>query len=84
MHTFKKNFFKTYKMLKISAETFPENYIYNITDKAKRLWLRNKDIGEKLGVENIYDLIDKEIKGKFETRNPTNEQIIEYKKHGQN
>ena len=71
-------------MLKISAETFPENYIYNITDKEKRLWLRNKDIGEKLGVENIYDLIDKEIKGKFETRNPTNEQIIEYKKHGQN
>ena len=69
-------------MLKISAETFPENYIYNITDKEKRLWLRNKDIGEKLGVENIYDLIDKEIKGKFETRNPTNEQIIEYKKHG--
>ena len=69
-------------MLKISAETFPENYIYNITDKEKRLWLRNKDIGEKLGVENIYDLIDKEIKGKFETRNPTNEQIIECKKHG--
>ena len=30
----------------------------------------------------IYDLIDKEIKGKFETRNPTNEQIREYKRHG--
>ena len=33
-------------------------------------------------VENIYNLIDKEIKGRFETRNPTNEQIIEYKGHG--
>ena len=27
----------------------------------------NKDIGEKLNVENIYDLIDKEIKDKFKT-----------------
>ena len=32
------------------------------------LWLRNKDIGEKLSVENICDLIDKEIKGRFETK----------------
>ena len=45
------------------------------------LWLRNKDIGEKFGVENIYDLIDKEIKGRFETRNPTDEQIKKYKRH---
>ena len=35
------------------------------------LWLRNKDVGEKVGVENIYDLIDKEIEGKFKTKNPT-------------
>ena len=46
------------------------------------LWLRNKDIGEKVGVENIYNLVQKEIKGRFETRNPTNEQIREYKRHG--
>ena len=46
------------------------------------LWLRNKDIEEKLGVENIYGLIDKEINGRSETRNPTNEQIREYKTHG--
>ena len=26
------------------------------------LWLRNKDMKEKLGVEKIYYLIDKEIK----------------------
>ena len=44
------------------------------------MWLRNKGIGEKSGVEN--DMIDKEIKGKFETRNPTNEQIRKYKRHG--
>ena len=48
-------------------------------DKEKKLWLRKKDIKERLGVENIYDLIDKEIKSKFETKNPTNEQIREFK-----
>ena len=46
------------------------------------LWLRNKDIGVKLGVKNIYDLIDKKIKVRFETKNPTDEQIGEYKRHG--
>ena len=46
------------------------------------LWLINKDIGEKLGVENIYDLIDKEIKGRFKTRNPTDGQSREYKRYG--
>ena len=47
------------------------------------LWLRNKDIGEikLLGVQNIYDLIDEEIKDKFETKNPTDEQNREYERH---
>ena len=62
-------------MLKINAETYAKNCIHNIIDKYKWPWLRNKDIGEKVGVENIYDLIDKETKTKFQTRNPTNEQI---------
>ena len=42
------------------------------------LWLRKKDIGKKIGVEKIYDLIHKKIKGRFETRNPINEQIREW------
>ena len=45
----------------------------------KKFMAYKKDIGEKLGFENIYDLIGKERKGKFETKNPTNEQIREYK-----
>ena len=40
------------------------------------------DIQERLNVENIYDLVDKKIKGRFEARNPTKEQISKYKKHG--
>ena len=35
------------------------------------LWLRNKGIGEKVGVKSIYDLSDKETKGRLETINPT-------------
>ena len=69
-------------MIKISAETFAKSCAHNILDKEKKLWLRNKNIGKKLEVENIYNLIDKEIKDKFETTNPTKQQIREYKRHG--
>ena len=48
-------------MIKTSAKIFAENCIQNIIDK-KILWLRIKDIGEKLGVENIYDLLIKKLK----------------------
>ena len=82
MRKLKKNFLKKYKMVNISAQTYAENCIHNIIDKEKMLWLRNKHIGEKLVVENIYDLIDKEIKGKFETRKSTSEKIREYKRYG--
>ena len=58
-------------MVKISAETFAKNCFYNLIDKEKNSWLENKDIKERLGVQNIYDLVHKEIKGKFETKNPT-------------
>ena len=53
-------------------------------DKEKQLWLRNKVIGEKVDVEKIYDSIDKEIKGKFKTKNPINEKIKKYKKNHHN
>ena len=52
-------------MIKIRAERFAKNYVYNITEK-----------------EKIYDLIDKEIKGTFKTKNPTKQHIKKYKGHG--
>ena len=58
-------------MVDISIENYQNGRVYNIMDKGKTLWLRNKDIGKKLGVENIYDLIDKEIKDKIGTNNLT-------------
>ena len=62
-------------MVEISNETFAENCIHTITQlrkcKETILWIRIKDIGRKLDVENIFDLVDKEIKDKFETNYPT-------------
>ena len=49
-------------MVHISAKTFAENHIFTITQLKKRkegLRLRIKDIGEKLDVKNIFDLVDK-------------------------
>ena len=46
------------------------------------MWLRNKDKGAKLDVENICDLIDKKIKDRFKITNPTKQLIREYKSYG--
>ena len=63
MHIF---LFCMYKMVKISAETFAKNCIPTIKQLRKGkepvLWIRIKDIGKKLDVKNIGDLVYKEIK----------------------
>ena len=46
------------------------------------LWINAIDVQKKLNVINIHDLVDKEIKGKFKTNNPTDEQIKKDKRHG--
>ena len=38
-----------------------------------------KDVGSGIGVKNISDLVLKEIHGICETKNPTKEQVNEYK-----
>ena len=62
-------------MVEYSAETFAENCIHTIKQLIKGkepiLWTRIKDIRRKLDVKNVFDLIDQEIKGKFETNYPT-------------
>ena len=52
----------------IDLEISHEEFKTIVKDKEKKLWLRNKDKEEILDVGNIYDLIDKETKGKFETK----------------
>ena len=39
-------FFSMYKMFKTSADTFGKNCVYNIIERVKKLWLKNKDIGK--------------------------------------
>ena len=72
-------------MVDNSAETFDKNCIHIIKQLRKRkeliLWLRINDIGRELDVKNIFDLVDKEIKGKFETNYLTEQQIRKYKRH---
>ena len=73
-------------MVDISAETFAKNCIHTIIQlkrsKEATLWLRIKHIRRELDVKNIFDLVDKEIKGKFATTYPTEQQIRKYKRHG--
>ena len=73
-------------MFEITPETFAKNCVHTIkvnkTDNKSVLWIKMIDIQKKLDVKNIHDLVDKQIKSKFKTNNPTNEQIKKYKKHG--
>ena len=73
-------------MVNINAEIFAKNCIHTIKQlrksKEQILWIRIKDIGRKLDVKNIFYLVDKESKGKFNTNNPTKQQIKKYKRHG--
>ena len=88
MHKIRKNiyFFIIYKMFEIIAETLAKNCVHiikvNKTVNKSVLWIKMIDIQKNLDVKNIHDLVDKEIKGKFKTNNPTKEQIEKYKKHG--
>ena len=72
-------------MVFITAEVLAENCICTIRRQKKGkesvLRIRIKDLGEKLNIKNIFDSVDKEIKGKFKNC-PTKEQIKKYKKYG--
>ena len=75
-----------YKMFKVTAETFAKNCVHTIkvneTDNKSVLRIKMFEIQKKLDVKNIYDLVDKEIKGKFKTNNLTDERSKKYKTHG--
>ena len=75
-----------YKIFKFNAEKIAKNCVHTIkvtkTDNKSVVWIKMIDIQKKLDVKNINVPVDKEIKGKFKTNNPTNEQIKKYKKHG--
>ena len=76
-----------YKMVDISAETWinAEVSVIKIHDNVSKTLLKLlciSDIAKRWGDKNIYDLIDKEIKGKYGVKNMnklTKPQIRKYK-----
>ena len=49
------------------------------TTTTSEIWVNMKDVGSGMGVKNISDLVLKEIHGICETKDPTKEQVNEYK-----
>ena len=47
--------------------------------KTDEIWASMKNVGRGMGVKNISDLVLKEIHGILKAKNPTKEQIKEYK-----
>ena len=69
-----------YKMYLISAEGYKNAKVDFLTIKTtSEIWVNMKDVGSGMGVKNISDLVLKEIYGICETKNPSKEQVNEYK-----
>ena len=67
-------------MYLISAEKYKNVNVEFLTIKTtSEIWVSMKDVGSGIGVKNISDLILKEIYGICETKNPSKEQVNEYK-----
>ena len=43
--------------------------------------VKTRDVKKKIGVENTYNLSKREIRGIYETNNPTKHQIGKFKRH---
>ena len=71
-----------HKMFKVTAETHVHKIKVNKAVNKSVLWIKVIEMQKELDVRNIHDLVDKEIKFKFKTNNPTNKQIKKYKKRG--
>ena len=67
-----------YKKYLISAEGYKNAKADFLAIKTTtEIWVSMKDVGSVIGVENISDLVLKEIYGICETKNPTKEQVNE-------
>ena len=67
-------------MYLISAEGYKNANAAFLTIKTtNEVWVSMKDVGNGIGVKSISHLVLKEIYGICETKNPTKEQVNEYK-----
>ena len=69
-----------YKMYLISVERYKNANVDFLTIKTtSEIWVNMNHVGSGLGVKKISDLVLKEIYGICDTKNPTKEQVHEYK-----
>ena len=67
-------------MYLISNEGYKNANVYHlIARKTGEIWGSMKHSGNGMGVKNIFDLVLKEMHSVLKTKNPTKEQINEYK-----
>ena len=67
-------------MYLISAEGYKNANVEFLTIKTtSEIVVSMKDVGSDIGVKNISDLVLKEMYGICETKNPSKEQVTEYK-----
>ena len=67
-------------MYLISAEGYKNGNVEFLTIKTTcQIWVNMKDVGSGIGVKNISYLVLREIYGICGTKNPTKEQVNEYK-----
>ena len=67
-------------MYQISAEGYKNAEVDAKTvRKTVEIWVSMKYFGSGMGVKNISDLVLKELRGVLKTKNPTKEQISQYK-----
>ena len=65
-----------YKTIVITLQNYTDAEVHTITVVNGQLfWVKMIDIEKGLGIQNISDLVRKNIKGIFETKNPTKKQI---------
>ena len=69
-----------YKMYLISAEWYKNTNVEFLTiKKTSVIWVSMKDVGNRIVVKSISNLVLKEICGICEIKNPSKEQVNEYK-----
>ena len=67
-------------MYLISAEGYKNANVYCLKiRKTDEIWVSMKNVGSRMGVKNIYDLVLKEIYGIYEKKELTKEEIKNYK-----
>ena len=67
-----------YKMYLVSAKGYKNSKVDFLTIKTtSEIWVSIKDVGSGISVQNISDLVLKEIYGICKTKNPSKEQVNE-------